>query len=287
VLKVTNLQERYEPSLPTYPMVVTKPYGSWSSPVSAESLGQDSGIKFDFFVKFDEHTKTVYWTKCVNEEGGRIQIFSQSLEHQGEETKAILPIDYNCRDKVHEYGGGAFTVKKNVLFFSNFADARLYKIDLNHPTDIVPIVPDNRLHRYADLNVDEDLRFMICVREEHIENGTPEDVINKLVTIDLLAENLDQAVKIIAEGNDFYTAPIINPLNNELTFISYNHPNLPWDFTRLYQAKLTYDNSLHVSNLRCIAGESIQESIVVRKREALFYVIEYLKRNDEANNWTF
>ncbi|KAG2188717.1 hypothetical protein INT44_003856 [Umbelopsis vinacea] len=242
-------------------MVITKPYGSWPSPVSAASLGKDSGIKYDFLVRFDQSTSIVYWTKCVNEEGGRIQIFSQNLEKPSE-TTAILPIGYNCRSKVHEYGGGAYTVKKNTLFFSNFDDSRVYKIDLSHPTKIIPIVPENRLCRYADFSVDDELRYIICVHEKHIENGTPEDVVNKLVVIDLLEENLDKAVKTIAEGNDFYTSPIINPLNNELTFISYNHPNLPWDFTQLYQANLSYENGLQVSDLRCIAGESQGESIV-------------------------
>jgi hypothetical protein len=253
-------------------MVKTKPYGSWSSPVSSASLGKDSGIKYDFLVKFDQSTNTVYWTKCVNEEGGRIQIFSQNLEKPSE-TTAILPIGYNCRSKVHEYGGGAYTVKKNTLFFSNFDDGRVYKIDLSCPTHISPIVPENRLCRYADFSVDDELQYMICVHEEHIENGTPEDVINKLVVIDLLSENLDQAVKTIAEGNDFYTSPIINPLNNELTFISYNHPNLPWDFTQLYQAKLSYENGLQVSELRCIAGESQEESIVVMEYARLMYIV--------------
>jgi hypothetical protein len=248
-------------------MVQTKPYGSWTSPITAESLGNDSGIKFDFNVNVDAYNNTVYWTKSVGEEGGRIQIFCQSLEG-AEETKSILPTGYNCRNQVHEYGGGAFAVKKNVLYFSNFDDSRLYKLDLSHHrSDIVPIVPENKYHRYADLTLDEELRFIICVREEHIQNGTPEDVINTLVAIDLLEGKLDNAVKVIAQGNDFYMSPTINLESSSLSFISYNHPNMPWDSTQLYQGSLSYDNGIKVSNLHCIAGEKLSESIMVRRDE--------------------
>lgn len=39
----------------------------------------------------------------------------------------ITPPGFNVRTLVHEYGGGAFAVKRDNVVFSNYADQRLYK----------------------------------------------------------------------------------------------------------------------------------------------------------------
>jgi hypothetical protein len=204
----------------------------------------------------------VYWTSSAGEEGGRVQIFARPADGS-EETKPILPAGYNCRTQAHEYGGGAFTVQKNNLYFSNFADKRLYKIDLSNPSQVIPIVPENPFHRYADLAVDKEHRFIICVREEHFENETPKDVINVLVAIDLQQDNLDDAVKVVAEGADFYISPRLNPDSTELAYISWNHPNMTWDFTQLHLATISYSNGVQVSNDKCVLGDKTEESIMV------------------------
>jgi hypothetical protein len=33
---------------------------------------------------------------------------------------------FNARTRVHEYGGGAYLVSKGTIYFSHFADNRLY-----------------------------------------------------------------------------------------------------------------------------------------------------------------
>src|SRR5437667_249729 len=39
----------------------------------------------------------------------------------------ITPPPYNARTRVHEYGGGSWTVRDGTVYFSNFADGRLYR----------------------------------------------------------------------------------------------------------------------------------------------------------------
>lgn len=47
----------------------------------------------------------------------------------------ITPAGFNVRTVVHEYGGGAFTVKGDNVVFSNYADQRLYKQSINGGID--------------------------------------------------------------------------------------------------------------------------------------------------------
>lgn len=47
----------------------------------------------------------------------------------------ITPAGFSVRTVVHEYGGGAFTVKGDNIVFSNYADQRLYKQSIKGGTD--------------------------------------------------------------------------------------------------------------------------------------------------------
>lgn len=243
-------------------MVETKPFGSWTSPITAESLSKQSALLRDLKIQFDKSSGKVYWTSAAGQEGGRVQIFSRNVDGSGK-VNEILPAGYNCRTQVHEYGGGAMSVINNVVYFSNFSDKRLYKIDLTNPSDIIPIVPENPLHRYADMTIDEQQRFLVCTREEHFENETPKDVINKLVVINLQTDKLDQAVQVIAEGCDFYTHARLNKDSTKLAYITWDHPNMPWDFTRLNLADISFEDSFKITNDKVVVGDKIEESLMV------------------------
>ena len=65
----------------------------------------------------------------------------------------IVPKPFNVRTRVHEYGGGAWTVALGVLYFSNFADGRLYRIGpgKSEPAPLTPAPPTRDRHwRFAD-----------------------------------------------------------------------------------------------------------------------------------------
>ncbi|CAO3664244.1 unnamed protein product [Rhizopus stolonifer] len=234
-------------------MVEIKPFGSWESPITAESLTSGAPATD---VCVDKNY--VYWTEVVPSEEGRGQIFYKSLANSEQNPKALLPLGYNCRTRVHEYGGGSFTVKNGLLVFSNNQDSRLYTIHLDNPSDIKPLTQKDTLYRYADICIDKTNSFLVCVREEHFEKEEPKDVINTLVSIDLKTLN----EKVIAEGADFYSSPRLCSESNTLAYIAWNHPNMPWDFTRLYYAKVEFKSeALNVKSIECIAGEAIEESI--------------------------
>ncbi|KAI9469670.1 MAG: Alpha/Beta hydrolase protein [Benjaminiella poitrasii] len=232
-------------------VVDIKPYGAWPSPITAESLSSSA-----------EATDTcvdngyIYWCESVAHEKGRGQIFRQPIKSTAtdQQPEALLPAGYNCMTRVHEYGLGAFKVSNGLVVFSNNDDARLYTLIDN---DIKPLTQPNKLYRYADLAIDKQNRFLVCIREEHFPNEQPKDVVNVLVSIDLTSGK----ETVIAQGEDFYSFPRLSS-KNDLTFVCWKHPNMPWDFTRLYHASTTYENEqLVLHDLTCVAGDEIEESI--------------------------
>src|SRR5260370_34914105 len=64
----------------------------------------------------------------------------------------MIPKPYNARTRVHEYGGGSWTVREGTIYFSNFADGRLYRQapDGSAPQPLTPEPPArDRQWRFA------------------------------------------------------------------------------------------------------------------------------------------
>ena len=164
----------------------------------------------------------------------------------------VTPVPFNVRTRVHEYGGGAFVVSDGSVFFSNFADQRLYRQPRgDEPT---PITPGNAF-RFADSDVDRLCDRLICVREDH--RATDSEAVNTLVAVDHQGTGEGS---VIASGRDFYAAPRLNPDGTQLAWLEWDHPNMPWDGTQLCVAELQLDGSL--VNIQAVAGgleESVQQ----------------------------
>ncbi|HTJ76548.1 MAG TPA: prolyl oligopeptidase family serine peptidase [Acidimicrobiales bacterium] len=132
----------------------------------------------------------------------------------------VLPPPFSARTTVHEYGGGAFAVHGDDVYFSNFADQRLYRLGAG------AITPEGDGARYADGDVSPDGTRLACVRERH----AGDHVINDLVTI---PTDGSAAPTPIAAGHDFYAAPRWSPDGSRLAWLAWDHPRMPWDGTVL------------------------------------------------------
>jgi dipeptidyl aminopeptidase/acylaminoacyl peptidase len=198
----------------------------------------------------------VYWVEQRPSEAGRNVIVRCATPSpaagggQGGGPQDITPPGFNARTRVHEYGGGAYLVKKGTVWFTNYEDQRLY---VQHPGKTpVPITPANDI-RHADLVLDEKRHRLIAVREDHSTGS--EWAVNTIVS---RAPDGDDDTKMLVQGNDFYSSPRINPTGTLLCWLTWNHPNMPWDGTELWVAELTDDGGLRAP--RKVAGGD-QESI--------------------------
>ena len=179
----------------------------------------------------------IYWIEGRPAERGRSVVVKRAADGA---IADATPAGTNVRTRVHEFGGAPFAVSEGTIYFSEFADQRLYRLKPGGtPEAMTPVGP----WRYADPVVDPRRRRLICVREEHAALST-------LVSVSL--DGPVSAGDVIASGCDFYSTPRLNPDGTELTWLAWNHPLMPWDGTELWLARVAADGQ--VEQPRLVAG---------------------------------
>jgi len=197
-------------------------YGSWKSPITSELIvSKTIGIG-----SIKVSGENIYWLEKRPQEKGRNVIIGYS-EQAG--INSITPEPLSVRSRVHEYGGGAYAVEKNTVYFSNYKDGRIYQQLVNKQ----PQPLTNKIkQRYADIIIDSARDRLICICEDHEQNDR--EAQNSIVTISLSTGKIDNLVS----GNDFYSSPTLSPDGKQIAWLSWNHPNMPWDSTYLWLANL-------------------------------------------------
>ncbi|MBM3947913.1 MAG: S9 family peptidase [SAR202 cluster bacterium] len=214
----------------------TAPHGSWRSPITTDLIVQGTvGLSQ---VSLDG--EDVYWVESRPAEKGRAVIVRRTSDGR---TADVNPPPYNARTRVHEYGGGAYLVADGVLYFSNFADQRLYRAasgsssqPLTHPTGSGQ-APEGNV-RYADAVLDSRRRRLICVREDH--SNSSREAANTIAAVSLDSG----ASTVLVSGRDFYSNPRLSPDGSRLAWLQWDHPNMPWDGCELWMAEVRGDGSL-------------------------------------------
>jgi dipeptidyl aminopeptidase/acylaminoacyl peptidase len=200
----------------------TAPYGSWPSPITSELIVSDSVGLGQIEVDGDD----VYWAEARPAEQGRVVVVRRRPD--GETADAVGP-GWNVRTRVHEYGGACFAVDRGILVVTHFPDQRLYRADGGGEPR--PLTPEGDL-RYADLSIDRARSRVLCVLEDHTRGGA--EAVSSIAAVPLDGG----APEVLVEGADFHAAPRLSPDGSRLCWLSWNHPNLPWDGTELWVAEL-------------------------------------------------
>ena len=217
------------------------PYGSWSSPITAEQIASGSiglgQIALD--------GRDIYWSEMRPAEAGRHAI----VRLREGVTEDVLPAPFSARTRAHEYGGGAYTVADGVIYFSNDGDQCLYRLP---PEGTPQLITPQGSRRYADAAIDSRRQRIVCVCEDHRAGGEP---VNTIVAVNL--DGRGEPVSLVS-GHDFYASSRLSPDGAQLAWLAWNHPDMPWDGTELWLADIAPSGSL--SNQRRVAG-SRDESV--------------------------
>src|SRR5882762_5527954 len=225
--------------------VQSAPYGSWKSPITSDLIVKGSiGLGQ---VKMDGDD--VYWIEGRPSEGGRQVIVRCTSDGR---TVDVNPPGFNARTRVHEYGGGDYVAHDSIVYFANFADQQLYRQAPNSDPQLISEGSTDAQLRYADLVVDASRNRLISVREDHREPGR--EAVNTLVALSLDGG----AAQVLTSGSDFYSSPRITPKGDRMAWLTWNHPNMPWDGCELWTGDFANDGA--ITNQRLVAG-GLRESI--------------------------
>ncbi len=222
-------------------MPQTAPYGSWKSPITSESMTA-STIRIEDVVLDGQD---IYWSELHPNEKGRYAI-ERSMPDGS--VRELLPAPWSARTRVHEYGGAAFTVIDGTIYFQNDADQRVYRLDAAGST--TPLTPDADI-RHADFTYDRTHDRLICVREDHTTGAS--EAVNAIGSIPL---DGSMHCEVLAGGHDFYATPRVSPDGTQLCWLSWDHPNMPWDGAELWLGDLDADGS--IGNQRLVAGSKTE-----------------------------
>jgi dipeptidyl aminopeptidase/acylaminoacyl peptidase len=212
------------------------PCGAWASPITAAVVAAGStplsGVLLD--------GADLYWLAGRASEGGRTTL----LRQRGSEVQELTPAPFNARTRVHEYGGGAVLAADGRVWFSHFADNRVYRIDRENGSAPVPVSEGGAL-RWADFVLDRAHARLVGVREDHSAGGAYP--VNTLCTL-----GADGTQVVLDDGYDFYSSPRLSPDGKQLAWLCWDHPHMPWEGTELWLADVGADGTL--TNGRLIAG---------------------------------
>ena len=217
-----------------------KAYGTWQSPVDADVVvGASKG-----YSSLRAQGGDLFWIESRPDEEGRATL----IQCADGAMRELTPAPFSPRSRVHEYGGGAYCVAGDHVYFVDFKDQNVHAVAL---ADATPqprqVTQGDAGERFADLFWDG--VAVLAVRETH---GTG-DAVNDLVRID----PANGAVVALHGGHDFYAAPRPST-DGRLAFLVWDHPNMPWDGTQLLVAD--YDGAA-LTNATVVAGGAA-ESIV-------------------------
>jgi len=232
-------------------------YGAWPSPITAADVARGAAAVSYPSIAGGE----VWWQERRPSESGRTAIVASP--GPGAEPRELLPAPWNARSRVHEYGGKSYLAVPSLslaggfdLVFANFTDQRLYAAGAAVEAGIepVPLTPAAGGFRFADMVLAPDDREIWCVRETvlplpgteppagfHVGGGVA--VRREIVAVPLDGSATDDAaaIRVLVRGAQFFAFPTPSPDGTKLAWISWSHPNMPWDGTGLQVGTVTGD----------------------------------------------
>ena len=189
-----------------------KPFGTWPSPITPELIG--GSVRFSD-VQWAPGSDRLVWCQSLS---GKTSLLTQL----GSDAPYELSAGFNPSGGVG-YGGGEFCAGLDGAVFAD-KDGRLYFAPYG-PGSPRPLTPAFGSSASPKLSPAQDRVLFV-----HTYEGR--DVL-ALVRLDG-----QSWPRVFASGADFYMQPAWSPNGKAAAWVEWDHPNMPWDGTRLMFAAL-------------------------------------------------
>lgn len=158
----------------------------------------------------------------------------------------VMPDGPAVRSELYGYGAMPYAVRHSVVFFVDAHDQALYRYDHGRVTPVSPPRDDEAtVVRFGAPATTSDGRYVYCVRECDAGPTTTHDLVR-------IAADGSAEPHVVAEGHDFYGAPVLHPDDTALAFLTWDLPDMPWDASLLWSVSLTEDDESNA--IRLVAG---------------------------------
>ncbi len=207
-------------------------YGTWPSPISPGDVAS-GGRLYD--AQWDDASETLVWAE---KRAGKTYLLAQS----GADAPRYLTDGTMAVRGGVGYGGGGFTVAGGMVIFAG-DEGRLYRVPVTggKPSAITPA-----FGACAAPCLSADGRWVIYVHSDGKTDG--------LALVD--AEGQRWPHKLIFE-TDFVMQPAWHPSGELLACVVWNHPQMPWDGTRLMLVEIAYhaDGTPFIKSRSTLVGD--------------------------------
>ena len=183
-------------------------YGLWDSPITPARMGHSLRLIDALW----DQSGSLVWLE------GRADRRALVVQTPGGESRRDLNSEFSAKGKLG-YGGGDFGVGGGQVFFVDGKSGRIYRqpLEAGLPHPVTPafggsaapaLSPDGQWLLFANSYEDQD-----C-----------------LAIVDAGGKFWPQK---LVSGEDFYMQPTWHPDGRRVAWITWNHPNMPWDGTLL------------------------------------------------------
>lgn len=207
----------------------TLPYGSWPSPISAADVATGTlSLEFPGIVTvLDQSAPEIWWLEGRPQEGGRFALVRRTPDGV---VADVLGPEWSVRSRIIEYGAHPWTRVHGGTAFCFWDDQRLYLLPDGaaepHPLTSAP--RENITHMYGEPRPGPD-GTLLAVRETRAGDVVSRSLV--MIPLDGSASTDDAAITVVNDEHHFYAHPRLSPDGSRVSYIAWDHPQLPWDGT--------------------------------------------------------